>query len=288
MSLAESANALSRRIPAVVEQCNYVKRVDSVVAALPWTPFYELVSLIEQDAKGAGRHLNLDASMLEAWAKHISYSMRIRLRGFEPVVLGELLAGNSLAASTALRAHLEAAAMASLCLTSLNEARDTGRLDRVATLITQTLFGTALYGRARKDERVVEMLSFAEQRTITIVTAIDALDSFLYHEAANGSTTILYALLCESAHPNHRGTKPFVSARETDPEGWIVQYSPVETLESATVIGIMDGLSLSMRGGYAASEMLRVAEFDSEKVPYRGCPEDEGQRIWSAFLAPGA
>lgn len=162
MTLAPLADQLAGQYPDARDGCEQIKRFDRAASALPWHPFYEPVSVIEQDEKGRGRHLNVDAPMLQAWAKHMSYSMRLRMRSFEPTILRELLSGTSLAASTGLRAHLEAAAMASLCVLRLNEARTSGGLTKLATLIPQTLFGTALAKKAKRDERVLEMLSFAE------------------------------------------------------------------------------------------------------------------------------
>jgi hypothetical protein len=218
----------------------------------------------------------------------MAYTTRIRLRSFEPIILRERAAGTTLGASTTLRAHMEAAAMASLCVLTLNNARASEGMEKLAVLIPQTLFGTALFNKAKKNERVLEMLAMAEQQTITICTAIRALDDFTYGEAANGSTEVLYALLCESAHPNHRGTKTFMDSEEVAPDGWAVTYSPKETVSLPIAAGIIDGLRLSMRGGYAASEMLRVAEFQDDPLPYKGIPHEDGERIWSTFLSPDA
>lgn len=288
MKLPALANQLSERLPQACETIRLIRVFDSAAAGLPWEPFYEPVSLIDQDEKGRGKHINVDPPMLNAWAKHISYSMRARLRSFEPSILHEVLHGTSLGASTLLRAHLEAAAMAALCVMELNQARAPDGFEKLASLISQTLFGTALFNKAKKDDRILEMLTYAEQRTVTICTAIDALDSFAYGDNANGSTTILYAILCESSHPNHRGTRPFAQSEEVKPEGWRIRYAPDETMTAETTMGILDGLMRSMRAGYAAVEMLRVAEFLDEPLPYHGIPTDEGQRIWSTFLAPDA
>jgi hypothetical protein len=81
------------------------------------------------------------------------------MQSFEPIVLRELLSGTSLAASAALRAHLEAAGMASLCILRLNDARMADGLEKLSTLIPQTLFGTALFNKAKRDDRVLAMLS---------------------------------------------------------------------------------------------------------------------------------
>lgn len=288
MTFASLAEQMRRKFPELAEGTRQLERFDQAVAQLPVEPFYEPFSLIEKDQRGRGKHVNIDPSMLNARAKHMAYSMRIRMHSFEPVILRELISGTTLGSSTALRAHLEAAAMATLCLLRLNEARTDEGLEKLASLMPQTLFGTALFNKRTKNERVLEMLSFAEQQTITVCTAIRALDEFTYGDSANGSTEILYALLCESAHPNHRGTRTFVHSHEVAPEGWRVEYSASEHAELPIVSGLVDGLRLSMRGGYAASEMLRVASFINEELPYRGTPIEEGKRIWSTFLAPDA
>lgn len=288
MNLGTLADNLCSRFSNVRDGCEQIKRFDRAVESLPWAPFYEPVSIIDQDSKARAKQVNVDAPMLNAWAKHMSYSMRIRMRSFEPAVLNELLFGTSLVAATALRAHLEAAAMATLCLMRLNEARSKEGVQELASLIPLTLFGTALFSKAKKDDRVLEMLTMAEQQTITVSSAINALDDFTYGDAATGMINILYAMLTESAHPNPRGTRPFVHSQEVTPEGWAIAYSGSESVSPEVVLGIVDGLRLSMRGGYAATEMLRVAEFFDDPPPYRGSPLDEGHRIWSTFLAPGA
>lgn len=285
MALTQFADQLQARFPQARIGLEHVKRLDREANSLAWIPFYEPVSVIEPDERGRGQQSIIDADMLGAWAKHIGYSMRVRMRSFEPTVLQELLKGNSLVASTVLRAHLEAAAMASLCVQRLNEARTADGLTSLASLIPKTLFGTALYNKSKKDERVLDMLTSVEQQTITICTAVEAFDSFTYGDAADGRTAILYALLCEFSHPNNRGTKGFVKSQDVHPEGWEIAYSLEEAIAPASVVGIVDGLRLSMRGGYAASEVLRVAQFSNDALPYRGLPEEEGDRIWKLFLA---
>src|SRR5687767_4173447 len=108
--LSALVDQLSERLPQASETIRLIRAFDSAANDLPWETFYEPVSLIERDEKGRSRHINNDPSMLNAWAKHMAYSMRARLRSLEPSILYELLDGTSLGASTLLRAHLEAAA----------------------------------------------------------------------------------------------------------------------------------------------------------------------------------
>lgn len=284
-SLAQLTSALTGRFPGSEPELRMIDRLDSAVETLPRDRFYEPVSILDKDAKGQAKLVNVDGPMLNAWAKHMAYSMRSRLRSLEPGVLRELADGSSLVASTLLRAHLEASAMAALSIETLNASRATGELEQLRTLIPQTLFGTAFFAKATKDERIQNLLTFGEQRTITISKAIEALESFAYGPRSTGSMSFLYALLCESTHPNNRGTKPFVQVQDVEPEGWLITYTASEFIEAATADGLLRGLVRSMKLGYAATEMLRVAEFSDGPTPYAGLAPAEVQRIWAAFLA---
>jgi len=251
-------------------------------------PFREPVSIIDKSNNDNGVLVNLDRFMLEAWSKHVAYSMRLRLRSFEPGILAELTSGTVLAASTLLRAHLEAAAMAALCVDALNDCRKDGDDSTLRTLIPKTMFGAALFATARQDELAQSFLSYAEQRTITIRSAIAALDAFIYREHAKGQLGRLYGLLCEYAHPNHRGTKDFTTSEPVDESGehgWKIVYSPTESLNVELLRETLDALYLSMVHGYAATELLRCADFSaSDGFPYQGVPPDQLRRIWTSVL----
>jgi hypothetical protein len=261
-----------------------VLRFDDAAGRIHVAEFYEPVSVLEQRADSAPVHVDLSPTLLAAWTNHMAYSMYSRLRSLEPGVLRELTEGRLLTASTLLRAHMEAAAMAALCFVRLSEFRGQTESEALSRLVARTLFGTALASRAKKDDRVQAMLTLAEQRTATIAEALEALDQFLYKASANGSTQLLYSLLCEFAHPNHRGTRGFVEYQEVEPEGWVVQYNRVERIESEALEGTLSGLSRSMRGGYAAIEMLLATDFLDEKPCYLGVQEQAGLRIWSRYF----
>src|SRR5262249_55883817 len=147
---------------ARIPDCEFVEwiaKLDVVAAALPFEVFREPVALLEWNDTGNNRIENLDAEYLTGWSRHMAYSMRVRLRAFEPGIVEELGAGRALAAQVLLRSHLEAAAMAALCLETL---MDSDR-DKLSRLVPQTLFGTALFNKAKRDERVAKMLTYSEQ-----------------------------------------------------------------------------------------------------------------------------
>ena len=261
MTHQSALDRLRVSVPTSVNVINSVALLETVVRGLPLTPFREPVAIVEIGDKGNNELANLDAAYLSAWCNHIAYSMRVRMRTLEPGILEDLTDGKYLSAQVLLRAHLEASAVASLCLEHVRMTASDGDLARLNTLIPRTLFGTALYNKAKRNDFVKSMLTYSEQRTILISDAIKALDDFAYGPAADQEVlSIAYGLLCEAAHPNHRGTKSYVTVEQLDPNaeyGWEVRYSETEAVSSVLAERLLELLLVSMRHGYAASEMLR-------------------------------
>jgi hypothetical protein len=273
----------------LTELIGQIRSLASTARALPFEPFREPVAILELTENGNNTVLNLDSWYLSCWCQHIAYSMRVRMLTLEDGILQELSRGRFLAAQVLLRAHVEAAAMAALCIQSLQKAKTEPEWDTLRLLIPKTLFGTSLFQKAKKDERLLDLLALAEQRTITICSAIDALDSFAFAEKASGQLTWLYALLCEASHPNHRGTKGFVTSEPLDDAGefgWIISYGDAETPSPLLTQRLLESLLLSMRQGYAASELLRVTTFEDVggRVEWRGAPIEDTARIWGTIL----
>ena len=71
-----------------------------------------------------------------------------------------------------------------------------------------------------------------EGATVRISHAVDAMDNYYYREAAEGKLAVVYSLLCEFSHPNHRSALDFMQAAER-PDGWLVTYQrdPFENAE---------------------------------------------------------
>ena len=275
---------LRDRIP----DCEFVDRIrelDVIAGALPYEVFREPVAITELNKSGNNRLVNLDAHYLTGWSRHMAYSMRVRLRALEPSIVHELADGRALAPQVLLRSHLEAAAMSALCVETLKDCD----IEALSKLVPQTLFGTALFSKAKRDERVAEMLTYSEQRTITISHAMDALHRFTRPGGGLNNTSIAYGLLCEASHPNHRGTKLFVQTENIDPAGeygWRVTYSDLESVPEQLTEKLVEVLIFSMSAGYGATELLRNMQIsDSEKgVVVHGVPPEVGNNIWFNIL----
>jgi hypothetical protein len=279
---------LVKQLQKTLPRCGWVSdiaKLDIVADALPYEVFREPVAVTELNDGGSNRLVNLDAAYLTAWSPHMPYSMRVRLRALEPAIIAELAAGRALAAQVLLRSHLEAAAVAALCVETL---KDSDR-DELSRLVPKTLFGTALFNKSKRDERVAQMLTYSEQRTITIAQAMAALHKFAYPEGTADNTSIAYSLLCEASHPNHRGTRLFAHTEEVDSGGeygWYVTYSARESVPKGLTKKFVELLLFSMRNGYAATELLRnmyITNSD-EGVTVRGVSEDVGNNIWVNIL----
>ena len=285
---SDAIGKLRRRIP----DCEFVDRIrelDLIAGALPYEVFREPVAITELSNSGNSRLVNLDAQYLTGWSRHMAYSMRVRLRALEPSIVCELADGRALAPQVLLRSHLEAAAMSALCVEALKGCD----IETLSKLVPQTLFGTALFNKAKRDERVAEMLTYSEQRTITISHAMDALHRFTRPDSEPNTASIAYGLLCEASHPNHRGTKLFVQTENVDPAGeygWHVTYSGLESVPEKLTEKLVEVLLFSMSAGYGATELLRNMHISDsrEGVIVHGVPPKVGEKILFDILQKAA
>lgn len=290
MTHQSALDRLRASVPTSVNLIDLIARLERAVRGLPLTPFREPVAFVEIGDKGTNELVNLDAAYLSAWCNHIAYSMRVRMRTLEPGILGDLADGKYLSAQILLRAHLEASAVAALCLEHVRMTAEDGDLIRLKKLIPRTLFGTALYNKAKHNDLVERMLTFSEQRTILISDAIKALDDFAYGSATDQEILgVAYGLLCEAAHPNHRGTKGYVTVEQLDPNaeyGWEVRYSETEADSIVLAERLVELLLVSMRHGYAASEMLRRMRFsdNSGTLVFQMIDMEHARVIWTDLL----
>jgi len=279
----EGLNCLRARVSAgwIVDR---LEALDFAAAGLPFETFREPVSINLHEDNGNHQVAVIDADYLEGWARHIAYSMRVRMRSLEPGIVNELSSGRVLAAQVLLRSHLEASAMSVLCLVTLRQ-RDR---EELARLIPQTLFGTALFNKGKHDERVAEWLSFSSARTITITRAIQALQEFAYPDGGPDNTSLAYALLCEASHPNHGGTRQFVTTEEVDQsgeQGWFITYTPTEEVSMVVIERLSELLLFSMSSGYGATETLRNMQFfDTDDEVATGVATSVARFIWDTFL----
>jgi hypothetical protein len=285
--LAEMAKVL----PGLAEDAKAIALLDEHVQRLRVEPFFEplSVTLLSKGKKGDvlnGKRelLGIGCEDLTSWTRHIAFGIRCRMRALEEPIIDHLQGGQGLPAMVLLRSHLEAAALAAFCLQELTAAARQGGFEPLKELIPKTLFGTALK-KHRDKVSVGELLKFFEGDTIQICGAIDSLDKFYYQEHAEGKLCLVYSLLCEYAHANHRGVMDFMITSER-PGGWEVTYRLEAPPNPQLVPRGLETLLVSMRAGYSATELLRCWQFAEAdgRVVWRGPSPDQGKRVWEDLL----
>ncbi|MBI3208476.1 MAG: hypothetical protein HYZ37_06200 [Candidatus Solibacter usitatus] len=246
-------------------------------------PFFEPVSVFVIN-KGEPELLYASAQLLTSWTQHIFASTLCRMRSLEGPIGEHLLAGSTLAALILLRSHFEAASMAAYCLEQLTDASRQKQLSLLSKLIPKTLFGTSLK-KHREKESVADLLTLCEGDTIRICSAVASLDKFYFQEAAEGRLAVVYSILCEFAHPNHRGVLDFMQSVRCD-DGWLISYMNEEPPNPKMRAHALETLLVSMRCGYAAVEMLRSWRFSQrgEEVDWHGPSESDAEHVWVRFM----
>jgi hypothetical protein len=283
---SDALDTVYRAYPEAYVQVASLRMLDKEIDLYPPTPFFENVSVTISDEKWRATLLSVGAAELNSWTSHMASSMWCRLRTIEKPILENVALGNTLVGMILLRAHLEAAAMAAYCLEQVTKAARSNDFDQLAELIPKTLFGTSML-KHRDKESVAERLHSFETKTVdSICRAVDALDAFYYQEHAEGTLGIVYSLLCEFAHPNHRGVMDFMIA-EDRPNGWEIVYGVQRPTPPKMALKALETLVVTMQGGYSASQMLSCWRFTEDAdgtLRWNGPSREEADRIWQRVL----
>ncbi|MBW1796453.1 MAG: hypothetical protein JRJ38_18885 [Deltaproteobacteria bacterium] len=285
MNIEFAINKLRSSHPSVAGPLDLIENIRQEISSRPLEEFFEPVSVIDMSAKQRTLE-SINPESLTAWTKHIAYSTQVRMGALESAILSELAEGRGLASMVMIRSHMEVAGLAALCQDTLIRSVCTRDLQPLKVLIPKTLFGTSMTRIAKKDEATQEMLLMSEWDTITIASAINAMDKFSGQGQEKMRSRRFYSLLCEFTHPNYRGVKDFARVLHEDENGWIVKYEDTEKIEDTHVDMALQMLSDNMRIGYAASELLRLARFhgSADGFDYASASESELERIWSRII----
>ena len=261
-----------------------IQRMREYVLLVPFERFYEPVSVIEAAGK-TRRTVNLTPEMVNAWTRHVFCASRVRMLNLEDGVLDELNAGRLLTAMVLMRSHVEAGAMACLCVHEIRKWTNTGDSASIEELIPPTFFGTSMVRAEKKTQALEGTLLFSEQDKVPIGRMISALDEFMSCGKPDGRAHTIYGLLCEYTHPNMRALKDHTTTDNDSVEGWFHRYRVNAELSKNNCIMALHALATSMRAGHAACEMLRRMKTGSDgSRGYLQPPdEDDLKEIWETF-----
>jgi hypothetical protein len=288
MSFQDSIAAIVRGNSGLEAAGTGILRLRDQIQEVQVEPFFEPVSAIVVKKEGH-ELLSVRAQDLASWARHMSASILCRMHALERPIVENLATGKILAALVLLRSHFEAAAMAAYGLEQLTDAARQNQPSALSALIAKMLFGTSLK-KHRDKESVADLLMLCEDDTVRICRAVESLDKFYFQETAEGKLAVVYSLLCEFAHPNHRGVLDFMQAVQGD-GGWLISYKRDEPPNPEMQVHALETLLVSMRGGYAAVEMLRSWRFSQgggANIEWRGPSAEDAARVWLHFLQRGA
>ena len=281
MRIDEGIASLIRQRPDLAETAELILRLRNEGERLPLTPFAEPVSTMMIE-KGKHELLSVGPADLTSWTRHIAAMTLCRMHCLETPVISNVVEPNILATMVLLRSHFETAALATYCLQELTKAAKNNDSMMLREIIHKTLFGTALaLKKHRGREPVSALLAMTEGNTIRIGHAVDAMDKYYYQAAAEGTLAIVYSLLCEYAHPNHRSALDFMRSAER-PDGWIVTYERDAAKNGEIQKSALETLLVSMRSGYSAAEMLRCWGFsgrDDGTINWEPPTMSDGDRI---------
>lgn len=281
--------AIVERLPALRATAEGIESIRATADALPIDAFEEPVTFVldeRQDDGGQKKRLLAGvANDVRAWSRHMAYSVRVRLRSIESAVVRDISQGNLLPASILLRSHLESSALGVYCLDTVSNAARSGSTEELSEVMYKTLFGTAIAKHVARKEWVSELVSSAETNTIRICRAIDALDRYVYQENASGEIGVVYSVLCEFSHPNHRGVKAFKTSESTA-GGWTIRYDLDEPFDPDLAIRLLNCLAVSMQAGYSASEMLRAWDFQDgpDGIQWIWPPRETVRSVWTTLI----
>lgn len=287
MRINEALEELARGHPELKETAALVAALYDEIGHVQLDPFFEPTStiFIKKDGKELHELIEARAQDLTSWTRHMSSSTLCRMRALEEPISEGIVAGKTLATMVLLRSHFEAAAMAAYCLDRLTDAARQDQPNALNDLIPRTLFGTGLKKHSDKD-CIADLLTVCEGDTIRICRAVDSLDRFYFEEASQGKLAVVYSLLCDYAHPNHRGVLDFIHSAERQ-DGWLISYTKEEPPNVRMQVHALETLLVSMRGGYAAAEMLRCWRFSPKGgglIEWHWPSVDDGARVWERFL----
>src|SRR5258708_7266299 len=178
--------ALKARHPKRAETLEAIAAIVDVVDSLPFEPFFEPVSVLSIH-QGKRQMFSLTARNVAAWATHVAYACRVRMRALESPILREIHDGHLTASATLLRGHLETAGLAAHAFLTVTDAAKSGDKERLDDLMRKTYFGTALVKETKNVPELEQYLDFSDQCTAQARELVSSLDRFLERDQPAGN-----------------------------------------------------------------------------------------------------
>lgn len=158
----EIFNGALAALPDAADTLTRIRDVRREASSRPYEEFFEPKSAFDLSGTSP-RLIGISLPDVEAWAKHIAYSTRVRMLSIEPSILDAIVNDRLTPAAVLLRSHSETAGLACLALMTLRGAKP----DRLRDVIQRTLFGSALAKGWRSFENLAEFAPTTEGNPVS-------------------------------------------------------------------------------------------------------------------------
>jgi hypothetical protein len=284
-SYEDSLHNIESEFSGIAETIAGIRKVAKAIRGFSLPAFAEPKTWLLQE-KDSTSVVAIDADLVAAWVGHMSHSSRLRMELLEDAVLRAIARSEFLVSATLTRAHMEAAGWAAYVNEVLVKIADSGSWEKLKKLIPKMLYGSAIAAEKHNLPPDAVFMPFVEPSSI--MNAIDALDRFLSTVTGEtgSSSRVLYALLCDYAHPTIGGVRHLFEPISESTESWIIQYSRHEKLNATDVQAILGALFRNMRLGHAAALLmcLGVLEETTTGLQYQKPSVRDGRGVWEHIL----
>jgi len=261
MKFVDTSQMLVTKFPEQARLINRVRKLAQRARAVERTDILEPVSL--QNLSGDKPELfGVTAADYNAWRLHCAESASVRMHDLEDGIANEFLAERLTSSLVLLRAHMEVAGLAAYAVNRLwDAARQPDGWEKLAPVIQKVYFGSSMFVQSRGSPDIADTIGMGEVYPVNPTDYIKALDRFASPGKVPGKRfQAVYGLLSESAHPAMRGSKTFTEIVDHRQFAWVLRYHAEDAPDAKAVRMVFQILRDSMRIGYGAAGLLRVAE----------------------------
>lgn len=281
----DSLRHIESAFPGASEIIAGIRKVAKATRGFGLPEFAEPKMLLFQEGS-SDFAVAIDADLVAAWICHMSHSSRLRMELLENALLRSIAKSELLVSAILARAHMEAAGWAAYVNEELVKITDSGSWEKLKKLIPKMLYGTAVAHEKKNIPPGAALSPLVE--SLSVMKAIDALDVLFCTASGDEakSSRLLYAMLCDYAHPTIGGVRHLFEPTSESDASWTIQYSRHEYLNETDVQVILGALLRNMRLGHSAALLMRlgVIEETSTGLQYRKPSAEDAFGVWEHIM----
>lgn len=283
----DSLRHIELTFPETSEIIAGIRKVAKATRGFGLPEFEEPKTLLFQEGS-SDFEVAINVDLVAAWICHMSHSTRLRMELLEDAIFRSIAGSELLVFTTLARAHMEAAGWAAYVNEELVKTANSGSWEKLKKLIPKMLYGSAVALEKGKKKIPIDAALSPLVEPSNVMYAIDALDVLLSKASGDEtkSSRLLYAMLCDYAHPTIGGVRHLFEPTSESDESWIIQYSRHEYLNETDVQVFLGALLRNMRLGHSAALLMRlgVIEETSTGLQYRKPSDKDAFVVWEHIM----